>query len=119
MDSSSTMIPTAFNHNKWKYKIGILSKLGLEYSVFVSTFHATRISISNWKMPFLSTFFESLTKEPNKLIQMGALRSSKGKYHSLIVQGSKNVRSKEKQILKEKKPKLDNEDGRSNLTGEG
>ena len=27
--------------------LSILSKLGLEYSVFVSTFHATRIAISN------------------------------------------------------------------------
>ena len=31
----------------------ILSKLGLEYSAFVSTFHATRIAISNWKIPYM------------------------------------------------------------------
>ena len=72
--------------------LSILSKLGLEYSVLVSTFHATRFSISNWKMTSLSTFFDSLTKEKDKLIQMGALRSSKGKDHSLIVQGRKNAR---------------------------
>ena len=30
--------------------ISILSKLGLEYSFFVSTFHATRLPISNWKI---------------------------------------------------------------------
>ena len=35
-----------------------LSKLGPKYSVFVSTFHATRLAISNWKMPYLSTLFE-------------------------------------------------------------
>ena len=99
--------------------ISILSKLGLEYSVFVSTFHATRLAISNWKMSSLSTFFDSLKKEQDKLIQMGALRISKGKDHALIVQGSKNARSKEKQIVKEKKPKLDNEDESSNPTDEG
>ena len=124
--------------------ISILSKSSLEYSIFVSTFHATRLVISNWKIPSLSTFFDSLTKEKDriihmgalrsckgnghairfyisnwkipslstffdsltkekdKLIQMGALRISKGKDHSLIVQGSKNAKSKEKQIVKEK-----------------
>ena len=76
--------------------ISILSKLGPEYSVFVSTFHAIRIVISNWKMSSLSTFFDSLTKEKDKLIHMGALISSKGKYHGLIFQGIKNARSKEK-----------------------
>ena len=43
--------------------IFILSKLGFEYSIFVSTFHATRLVIFDWKMPSLSTFFDSLTKE--------------------------------------------------------
>ena len=61
-------------------------------------------------MPSLSTFFDSLTKEQDKLIHMGAFRSSKGKDHALIVQGSKNAKSKEKQIVKEKKPKSENED---------
>ena len=100
--------------------LSILSKLDPEYSVFVSTFHATRIAISNWKIPYsLSTLFDSLTKEQDKLIQMGALRISKGKGHALIVQGSKNAKSKEKKIVKEKKPNLDNEDGGSMPTNEG
>ena len=30
--------------------ISILSKLGHEYLVFVSTFHSTRLAISNWKI---------------------------------------------------------------------
>ena len=41
---------------------------------------------------------------------MGALRSSKRNHHALIVQESKNSKSKEKQIVKEKNPKSDNED---------
>ena len=31
----------------------VLSKIGSEYSVFVSTFHSGRVSIPNWKMHFL------------------------------------------------------------------
>ena len=49
---------------------------------------------------------------------MGAFRSSKSKDHSLIVQGSKNTESKEKQIVKEKKPKLQIEDDSLNRTDE-
>ena len=41
---------------------------------------------------------------------MGALRYSKGKDHALIVQWSNNTKSKENQIVKEKKLKSDNED---------
>ena len=41
---------------------------------------------------------------------MGVLKSSKGKDHALMVQGSKNIKSKEKQIVKEKKPKSEIED---------
>ena len=50
---------------------------------------------------------------------MGSLRYSNGKDNSLIVQGSKNARSKEKKIVKEKKPKLDNEDESSKPIDEG
>ena len=82
--------------------VSILSTLSFEYSVFVFTFHAIRLAISNWKMLSLSTLFDSLTKKQDKLIQMGALRSSKGKDHALIVQGSKNTKSKENQIVKER-----------------
>jgi hypothetical protein len=42
----------------------IFSKLGLEYLVFVSTFHSVRFtSVSTWKMPSLEDFIESLTQE--------------------------------------------------------
>ena len=96
--------------------ISILSKLGPDYSVFVSTFHATMLATSNWKIPSLSTFFDSLTKERDKLIQMVSLRYSKGKDHALIVQGIKNALSKECKTVKEKKPKSDNEDESSKPT---
>ena len=50
---------------------------------------------------------------------MGALKIYKGKDHTLIVQGSKNAKSKEKKKVKEKYPKSDNEDEGSNPTDEG
>ena len=71
---------------EYQFILSILSKLGPKYSVFVSTFHATRLVISNWKMPSFSTLFDSLTKEQDKLIHMGVIRIYKGKDNSLIVQ---------------------------------
>ena len=47
---------------------------------------------------------------------MGVLNSSKGKDHSLLVQGNKNVKSKEKQIVKN--PKSEIEDDSSKPTDE-
>ena len=49
---------------------------------------------------------------------MGALRYSKGKDHALIFQGSTSTKSKEKQIVKEKNPNLDNEDESLKATNE-
>ena len=40
----------------------ILSKLGPEYSVFVSTFHSVRFTYgATWKIPSLEEFIKSLT----------------------------------------------------------
>ena len=62
--SLDLMLKKCGSHKKeYRLILSILSKLGHEYSVFVSTFHATRLAISNWKMPSLSTLFESLAKE--------------------------------------------------------
>ena len=57
--------------------ISNLSKLGLDYFVFVSTFHIENLIILNWKMLTLNAFIESLTNEHDKLVQMGSLRYSK------------------------------------------
>ena len=43
--------------------LSILSKLGPEFSVFVSTFHSGKLTLRNWKMPSLENFMESLTQE--------------------------------------------------------
>ena len=43
--------------------LSILSKLGPEYSVFVSMFHATKLVVRKWRMPSLDAFIDSLTQE--------------------------------------------------------
>ena len=64
--------------------LSILSKLGPEYAVFVSTFHTVRSATgADWKPPSLDTFIQSLMHEQDKLIKMGTLKNSKA--HALIV----------------------------------
>jgi hypothetical protein len=56
----------------------ILSKLGMEYSVIVSTFHSIRLtSGSIWMIPSPEAFIESLAQEKNKLINMGKIKGPK------------------------------------------
>ena len=52
--------------------LSILSKLGADYLVFVSTFHAGKLTTPGWKIPTLNAFIESLTNEHDKLVQMGS-----------------------------------------------
>ena len=53
--------------------LSILSKIGANYSVFVSTFHYVNISTKNLKMPTLKSFIESLTQEHERLFLMGII----------------------------------------------
>jgi hypothetical protein len=62
----------------------IISKIGLEFSVFVSTFHIVRFaSGATWKMPSLEDFIKSLTQEQTKLINMGTIKGPRA--HALTV----------------------------------
>jgi hypothetical protein len=62
----------------------ILSKLGTEFYVFISTFHTVKFtSRSTWKMPSLEDFIKSLTQEKTKLINMAAIKGPRA--HALIV----------------------------------
>jgi hypothetical protein len=76
----------------------ILSKLGIEFSVFVSTFHSVKFaSGATWKMPSLEKFIESMTQEHTKLINMGKIKGPK--VHALTVQygnGHQYQKSKDK-----------------------
>jgi hypothetical protein len=50
----------------------ILGKLGPKYTVYVSNFHyGICLFGTNWKIPMLAHFIESLTQEQTKLIHMG------------------------------------------------
>ena len=63
--------------NKYDHLIlSILSMLGLEYFVYVSTFHSSKLTTKKWKMHALADFMESLTQEQDKLIQMGTIIKS-------------------------------------------
>ena len=49
--------------------ITILAKLGPQYVVYVSTFHSGRYLMgTNWKMPTMDQFVDSLTHEKAKII---------------------------------------------------
>ena len=74
--------------------LAILSKLGADYLVFVSTFRAGKLTTPGWKMPTLNAFIESLTSEHDKLVQMGIIRSSRDQ--ALHVLGPKYLKGKGK-----------------------
>ena len=57
--------------------LAILSKLGPDYSVFVSTFYDTKLTARTWKMPSLADFMKSLTQEQDKLVMMGTIKPSR------------------------------------------
>ena len=82
-----------------KLVLAILSKLGPDYSLFLSTFYATKLTSRAWKMPSLAYFMESLTQEQDKLVMMGTIKPSKD--HALVA-GDSRVDSKIKK--KAKKP---------------
>ena len=55
----------------------ILSKVGPEYSIFVSSFQASKLTQEKWKIPPLNDFIAALTQEQAMLVQMGAIKHSK------------------------------------------
>ena len=93
--------------------LAILSKLGADYSVFLSTFHAGNLTTPRWKMPSLNAFIESLTREHDKVIQIGIIRSSHDQ--ALFSLGPKYLKGKGKQqenpktISEAPKPKVKNQ----------
>jgi hypothetical protein len=81
--------------------LAILSKLGPELSVFISTFHSIRFSSgATWKMPSLEDFIKALTQEQRKLINMGKIKGPK--VHSLTVQYGSHKYQKSKDKDKQK-----------------
>jgi hypothetical protein len=84
-----------------KMVLTILSKIGPEFSVFVSTFHTVRFtSRDTWKMPSLEDFIESLTQEQTKLINMGTIKGPR--VHALTVHDGSHKYHKSKDKYKRK-----------------
>ena len=81
--------------------LSILSKLGPEYSVYVSTFHSSKLTTRNWKMPALEDSMEYLNQEQDKLIKMGTIIKSKDQ--ALVVGVSNQYHSKKKYLKKKEK----------------
>ena len=77
--------------------MAILLKLGHDYSLFVSTFHATKLTARAWNMPKLVEFMESLTQEQDKLVMMGTIKHSK---YQALVTGDSRVDSRIKKKYK-------------------
>ena len=93
--------------------LAILSNIGADYLVFVSTFHARKLTTPGWKIPSLNAFIESLTSQHDKLVQMGITKSSRDQ--ALYASGPKYLKGKGKQQknpktkFKAPKPKVENQ----------
>ena len=62
--------------------LSILSKLVLDYNIFVSTFHSTKLALgTSYKMHTLDVFVASILQEKDNFSQMGLQNTSK--VHSL------------------------------------
>jgi hypothetical protein len=66
-----------FTKGEEKLILSILLKLGPEYSIFVSSFQASKLTQEKWKMPPLNDFIVALTQEKYDLVQMGSIKRSK------------------------------------------
>ena len=65
--------------------------------MFVSTFHSSKLTARNWRIPALADFMESLTQDQDKLVQIGTIKSTKDQ---ALVVGVSN-QSKRKKKLKD------------------
>jgi hypothetical protein len=83
----------------------ILAKIGPKYVVYVYTFHSSRYFMgTNWKIPAMDQFIDSLTHEHEKLIQMGLIKDPKE--HALTMHDGKES---SKQKKKKKKGEIERE----------
>jgi hypothetical protein len=90
----------------------ILSKLGIEFFMFISTFHSVKFSSgATWKMPSLEDFIESLTQEQTKLINMGKIKGPKA--HALTLKDGSHQYHKYKYKYKMKSHALSKKEGYS------
>jgi hypothetical protein len=80
-----------------KMVLTILSKLGPELFVFVSTFHYLRFTFgATWKIPSLEDFIKSLTQKKTKLINMGTIKGPRAHALTMKYGSQKYHKSKDK-----------------------
>jgi hypothetical protein len=76
----------------------ILSKLGSEYSVFVSTFYAMREALGKAnKKPTLESFCDVLIREQDKLVQLGLINTAGTSNKALVSQHKDKPKNPKKQ----------------------
>lgn len=81
--------------NECQLILCIISKLGPKYSMFVFSFHATKLEMGYaWMMPPIDDFVYTLTCKKYKSVQMGVLKSSKS--HELVENESSSNKFKQK-----------------------
>ena len=84
----------------------ILSKLGLAYSIFVSTFYSMKESLttSSYQEPSLESFCDSLIKEQDNLIHLGIINNADTSGKALLSQQKDKSRPPKKQNFHNNKP---------------
>jgi hypothetical protein len=77
----------------------ILSKLGSAYFVFVSTFYAMREALGeeDYEKPTLESFFPSLIREEDKLVQFGVINTAGLSNKALVAQQKDKTKYPKKQ----------------------
>jgi hypothetical protein len=96
------LIACGVKKEEYQLILSILSKLGPEYSIFVSSFQASKLTQETWKMPPLNDFIAELTQEKYNLFQMGAIKCSKNQ--ALAATDAPKSSGKDKQKGKGKFP---------------
>ena len=86
----------------------IISNIGLEYSLFVSTFHLGKMTVPNYRMPTLEDCMESLAQEQDKLVQMGTIKSTKDQALAASVSNQGKGKKKPKDSKHQEKKKEEN-----------
>jgi hypothetical protein len=76
----------------------ILAKLGSAYSMFVSTFYATKEALgTSYQKPTLESFCDALIREKDKLVQLGVINTTCTSKKALVAQQKDKYKNLRKQ----------------------
>ena len=84
----------------------ILSKLGIAYSIFVSTFCSMKeyLTAASYQKPSLESFCDSLIREQYKLIHLGIINNADTSGKALLSQQKEKSKPPKKQNFLNNKP---------------